>query len=153
LKDQEFIVEHSVRLLQALVDVVASNGWLQPALSAMELSQMLTQAMWDNDSLLRQLPHMDADRIARAEKKKVKDIFALLELEDDDRNDLLRMSDRELADVARVCNRYPNVELSYKIEEKMPITAGTPVHLNVSLDRDFEGELGFVTAPYFSKPK
>lgn len=29
---------------QAIVDVIASNGWLSPALAAMEMSQMTTQA-------------------------------------------------------------------------------------------------------------
>ena len=30
-----------MRLIQACVDVVSSNGWLSPALAAMELAQMV----------------------------------------------------------------------------------------------------------------
>lgn len=30
-----------------MVDVIASNRWLTPALAAMELSQMITQGLWD----------------------------------------------------------------------------------------------------------
>jgi hypothetical protein len=37
--------------------VLSSNGWLAPAIAAMELSQMITQAMWNKDSYLKQLPH------------------------------------------------------------------------------------------------
>ena len=55
--DQRTVVAESVRLLQACVDVIASHGWLSPALVAMEMSQMVTQAMWDKDSVLLQLPH------------------------------------------------------------------------------------------------
>ena len=47
----------AVRLTQACVDVLSSNGWLSPAIAAMELSQMITQAMWNKDSYLKQLPH------------------------------------------------------------------------------------------------
>jgi len=56
--DQKEVVSESIRLLQASVDVIASSGWLSPALVAMEMSQMVTQAMWDKDSVLLQLPHM-----------------------------------------------------------------------------------------------
>lgn len=41
--DQREIVGQSLRLLQACVDVISSSGWLNPALAAMELSQMITQ--------------------------------------------------------------------------------------------------------------
>merc|ERR1719440_1079218 len=44
--DRDAAVEASVALLQALVDVVSSNGWLAPALHAMELSQMVVQGLW-----------------------------------------------------------------------------------------------------------
>ena len=65
--------------VQACVDVLSSNGWLSPAIAAMELAQMVTQAMWSKDSYLKQL-------------------------EDEDRNKLLNMSDIQMADVARFCN-------------------------------------------------
>jgi hypothetical protein len=42
-QDQRSVVPESVRLLQAVVDVVASSGWLSPALVAMEMSQMVVQ--------------------------------------------------------------------------------------------------------------
>ena len=42
-QDQRAVVPESVRLLQAVVDVVASSGWLAPALVAMEMSQMVVQ--------------------------------------------------------------------------------------------------------------
>uniref|UniRef100_A0A669DEH7 U5 small nuclear ribonucleoprotein 200 kDa helicase n=1 Tax=Oreochromis niloticus TaxID=8128 RepID=A0A669DEH7_ORENI len=47
---------NAIRLIQACVDVLSSNGWLSPALAAMELAQMVTQAMWSKDSYLKQLP-------------------------------------------------------------------------------------------------
>ncbi len=59
----------AVRLIQACVDVLSSNGWLQPALTAMELAQMVTQAMWSKDSFLKQLPHFTSDIIKRCTDK------------------------------------------------------------------------------------
>lgn len=59
----------AVRLIQACVDVLSSNGWLSPALAAMELAQMVTQAMWSKDSYLKQLPHFTGDHIKRCTDK------------------------------------------------------------------------------------
>ena len=56
-QDTESVIVKAIRLTQACVDVLSSNGWLAPAMAAMELSQMLTQAMWNKDSYLKQLPH------------------------------------------------------------------------------------------------
>ena len=64
--DLAAILPDAGRLLQAIVDVISSSGWLAPALAAMELSQMVTQGQWDKDSALMQLPHVDkAWRAAR----------------------------------------------------------------------------------------
>ena len=41
-----------------------------------------------------------------------------MEMDDDDRNSLLQLSESDMADVARFCNRYPNIELTYEIQDK-----------------------------------
>ncbi|KAL0361934.1 UNVERIFIED_CONTAM: DExH-box ATP-dependent RNA helicase DExH12 [Sesamum radiatum] len=50
--DQQEVLIYASRLLQAMVDVISSNGWLNLALLAMEVSQMVTQGMWERDSML-----------------------------------------------------------------------------------------------------
>lgn len=57
-----------MRLIQACVDVLSSNGWLSPALAAMELAQMVTQAMWGKDSYLKQLPHFTSEIIKKCQE-------------------------------------------------------------------------------------
>jgi pre-mRNA-splicing helicase BRR2 len=58
--DLNLILEKVLTLLSAAVDVMSSNAWLN-ALGAMDLSQMCVQAMWDNDSPLKQIPHFNAE--------------------------------------------------------------------------------------------
>jgi len=41
-----------------------------------------------------------------------------MEMDDDERNGLLQLSESEMADVARFCNRYPNIELTYEVQDK-----------------------------------
>jgi hypothetical protein len=54
--------------------------------------------------------------------QKIESIFDIMEMDDDDRNSLLQLSEAEMADVARFCNRYPNIELNYEIQDKDKIT-------------------------------
>jgi pre-mRNA-splicing helicase BRR2 len=55
-KDQEVILTKILSLLSAAVDILSSEGHLN-AMNAMEMSQMVVQAMWDRDSPLKQIPH------------------------------------------------------------------------------------------------
>ena len=53
--DQKTVLVESINLIQAIVDVISSNGWLKPALAAMELSQMTVQGLWNKDNVLKQV--------------------------------------------------------------------------------------------------
>ncbi|ELU09831.1 hypothetical protein CAPTEDRAFT_222545 [Capitella teleta] len=150
--DTELILSQAIRLIQACVDVLSSNGWLTQALAAMELAQMVTQALWKRDSYLKQLPHFTGDIVKRCLEKNVETIFDIMEMEDTDRNEILQLTEAEMADVARFCNRYPNIELSYEVLEKEEITSGSPVNLVVTLEREDE-VTGPVVAPLFPQKR
>ena len=64
-KDQEVIVSKVLNLLSGCVDVLSSDGHLN-AMSAMEMSQMVVQAMWDRDSPLKQIPYFSTEVIKAA---------------------------------------------------------------------------------------
>merc|ERR1712051_386785 len=149
-QDTESVVVKAVRLTQACVDVLSSNGWLSPAIAAMELSQMMTQAMWNKDSYLKQLPHFTSETISRCKGNEppVEAVFDIMELEDDVRDKLLEMNQDQMADVARFCNRYPNIELEYDVVNAKDLSSGKPVQIEVRLEREDE-ITGPVIAPFF----
>lgn len=72
----------------------------------------------------------------------------MMELDDEDRIKLLQLSDAQMTDVARFCNRYPNIELSYEVQSKDRISSGSTVNVVVSLEREDE-VTGPVIAPFF----
>lgn len=150
--DTEQILSKSIRLIQACVDVLSSNGWLSPAVAAMELAQMVTQAMWSKDSYLKQLPHFNAEIIKRCTDKKIETVFDIMELEDDDRTKLLQLTDAQMADVARFCNRYPNIEMNFEVLGKDRLHSGQTVNIVVQLDREDE-VTGPVIAPFYPQVK
>jgi pre-mRNA-splicing helicase BRR2 len=53
--DLKLVLKDSLKLIQAIVDVISSNGWLKSALAAMELSQMVVQGLWNKDNVLKQV--------------------------------------------------------------------------------------------------
>merc|ERR1712083_1062888 len=146
-QDTETILGKAIRLIQACVDVLSSNGWLSPAIAAMELAQMVTQGMWSKDSYLRQLPHFTKELIDASIGRGVDSVFDIMELEDEDRNKLLNMTDMQMADVARFCNRYPNIELAYEVLDKEDLASGQTINIEVKLEREDE-VTGPVIAPF-----
>jgi len=158
--DQRVVVGDALRLLQAIVDVISSNGWLRPALAAMELAQMIVQGLWDKDNLLLQIPHFTKEMCKRCEEAEVESVFDILGLEDDDRDRLLRLPPAKLAAVAEFCNNYPNIDLSYEVQDSDEITTGDPVNMLVTLERELDEEeeeesqtFGKVFAPNYPKEK
>ncbi|KAK5275904.1 Pre-mRNA-splicing helicase BRR2, partial [Cryomyces antarcticus] len=75
-KDQETILKRVLNLLSACVDVLSSEGHSN-AMEAMELSQMVVQAMWDRYSPLKQIPHFENEVVKAAEEFGIKEVTEL----------------------------------------------------------------------------
>jgi hypothetical protein len=56
------------------------------------------------------------------------------------------MSDPQLADVARFCNRYPDIEMEHALQGGAGAAPGDPVTVEVTLRRAQEGDVGPVDA-------
>jgi pre-mRNA-splicing helicase BRR2 len=146
-KDQEYVVKKVVNILSAAVDVLSSEGHLN-AMNAMEISQMVVQALWQKDSPLKQIPHFDDDTVKAAKRFGITDVFEFMDAMDPEENkeykqliEALGLDNKQLADAATFTNEYyPNVELNFEVVEPESITAGVPAYLNVSISRDLEEE-------------
>ncbi|KDR76589.1 hypothetical protein GALMADRAFT_139507 [Galerina marginata CBS 339.88] len=134
--DQTLVLEKVLNLLSACVDVMSSNAWLN-ALGAMDLSQMCVQAMWETDSPLKQIPHFEPDVIKRCKGANIESVYDVMEMEDDQRNELLQMSPAQMRDVATFVNSYPTLDVSHELV-KGEYTAGSSIFLKVTLARDID---------------
>jgi pre-mRNA-splicing helicase BRR2 len=134
---------------------MSSNAYLN-ALGAMNLSQMCVQGIWDSDSPLKQIPGFTSDVIKRCVDGGVTSIYDVMEMEDDQRNSLLQMDARQMRDVAKVCNAYPSIELAHELEDADALSAGSPITINISLEREVEEDdesTQIVPAPFFPVKK
>ncbi|KAL0792290.1 hypothetical protein Bca101_063667 [Brassica carinata] len=60
--DLKSVLDQSIRILQAMIDICANSGWLTSSLTCMRLLQMVMQGMWsDQDSSLWMIPCMNDD--------------------------------------------------------------------------------------------
>jgi pre-mRNA-splicing helicase BRR2 len=164
-----------------MVDILSSEGHLN-AMSAMEMSQMIVQGMWDRDSPLKQIPHFSPEVVKVANEfgyvlsdkllgpsanvvRRIKDIFDFMEAmnpdENADYNKLVKrlgLSQNQLAQAANFTNdKYPDLELEHEVLDEGEIRAGEPAYLNIKIARNLEEEDGdydsTVHAPFYPSKK
>lgn len=135
--DQRIVLATILKLVNACVDSLSSEGFLN-ALQAMDLSQMVVQGMWSTESALLQIPHVDTDMLARCKKYDVETVFDIMSLEDDERDDVLRLSDARLESVANFVNKYPNVDVRYELDTLVQMVVNESRPLVVTIERDEE---------------
>lgn len=47
--------------------------------------------------------------------KKMESIFDIMEMEDDERNEFLQLTEEQMVDVVRFCNKYFNIEMLFDV--------------------------------------
>ena len=162
-KDQEVILSKIITLLSGCVDILSSEGHFHSAISAMELSQMVVQAVWDRDSPLKQIPHFTSEAIAIAQKAGITDVDTFREAMDSEQSGAiikaLGFDRKQLTQAAGFVNKYPSLaELDFEIIQPDDVTAGAPSHLKVRLEREVEEDDEeepdtTVEAPYYPAKK
>ncbi|KAL2493038.1 U5 small nuclear ribonucleoprotein helicase [Abeliophyllum distichum] len=91
--DLKSVLDQSIRIVQAMIDVCANSGWLYSSITCMRLLQMVMQGLWyDRDSPLRMLPCMTDELIASLNQKGVSNVLQLLDLSLTSLQDVTRSS-------------------------------------------------------------
>ncbi|CAK7266124.1 Pre-mRNA-splicing helicase BRR2 [Sporothrix epigloea] len=148
-KDQEVVVRKAPSLLSAAANLLVDEGHLN-ALQAIEMMQMVVQAMWDRDSPLKQIPHFTAEVIKVAGKYGIKDVFDFIEQMNPEENKEyarlvkdLGLSQAQLVEAAHFTNdKYPDMTLDFSVEDEDQLETGTDMFLKVKLAREEDEEEG-----------
>jgi len=85
--DTRSVLENSMRILQALIDITAENGWWPSCLSTMKAIQCIMQGRWDDANDLMQLPHVSGVQEAKefSNRLKVSNLKSLISKYAEDR--------------------------------------------------------------------
>ncbi|PKI82775.1 Brr2p [Malassezia vespertilionis] len=158
-QDQREVLDRVLTLLNACVDVMSSGAMLN-AIIAMELSHMCVQAVWDRDSPLYQVPHFTKATVERCHARQIDDVFALgdalPDMREKEREELLQLDKRQLADVARLTNEFPYIEVHFEVENAQQLDSATPIVLHATLEREADEEEepdNTAIAPFFPSKK
>lgn len=128
LEDSYIIIPKFVHLAQkGIMNITSAHFWLYEALSCMEISRMMIQAVpspWSHteSSDLHQLPYFGADIIKaiRSKKKSVKNVESLLAVDMKERHQLLLevgLSQDQVNDVLFVARRIPKITIQSAVFE------------------------------------
>jgi translocation protein SEC63 len=103
--------------------------------SVMRISQMVVQQMWDRESVMLQLPHIQTDMLRhfRTRRRNIITIEEFVAMKNADRRSLVRaISDEDYLDVMAVCSSFPHVTISTETQG-IPIRAHhhKPTHYNI----------------------
>lgn len=115
VKDQAFIVATSQKIIQGILQISLSREWLHPTLHAVSLSAYLTQAQWEGQSALLQLPHITPDLVKHftSGKKNIRTIEQFLAMSDEDRRSILRsLSPNQYEETLGIAQSFPQVHIS-----------------------------------------
>ena len=156
--DTRSVLDQSIRVLQAMVDVAADGGWLYTALGCMHLTQMVTQGRWLDgpgaQSTLRDLPHVDGKVEAALRKKGVVDLPTLMKAPPATVRGWLSniLKPRQLSELQSLVASLPAVRLEAAAPQK-PSVGGAEASIDVTLTPTNSGHRKMVHAPRFPKPK
>ncbi|GMJ00040.1 hypothetical protein like AT5G61140 [Hibiscus trionum] len=79
--DLKSVLDQSIRIIQAMIDICANSGWLTSSISCMHLLQMVMQGLWfDQDSALWMLPSMNNELAGSLSKRGISTVKQLLDL-------------------------------------------------------------------------
>jgi activating signal cointegrator complex subunit 3 len=159
VSDTRQVLDQTVRVSQAMVDVCAESGWLHTALHCISLLQMCIQGRWANESTISFLPGCHrAEPLAKLASKGISELPQLLALPPSEIAKLLSstMSQRHLREMLEVVRILPVIDVHYKVHKLSLNEYGqTECTINISLNRTSnepnprEG----IYAPRFSKHK
>ncbi|KAK3015087.1 hypothetical protein RJ639_006649 [Escallonia herrerae] len=131
--DLKSVLDQSIRVIQAMIDICANSGWLSSTISCMHLLQMVMQGLWiDRDSPLWMLPSMTDELHTILVKNRISNVQQLLDLP---KVTLQSVTGSSIASrLYQDLQHFPRVQVRLKIQRRDPYRDTLP-SLNIRLEK------------------
>ncbi|KAL8547142.1 hypothetical protein ACS0TY_006743 [Phlomoides rotata] len=149
--DLKSVLDQSIRIIQAMIDLCANSGWLSSTITCMHLLQMVMQGLWDDkDSLLWMLPCMTDDLINTLSQSGISNILQLLDIPLETLQAFARGSTSSR--LYEELQHFPRIQVRISVQKRT--NADNPgVSLNVRLSKNRRKKTSRAFTPRFPKVK
>lgn len=131
--DLKSVLDQSIRIIQAMIDICANSGWLSSSITCMRLLQMVMQGLWfERDSSLWMLPCMTDDLISTLHKEGISHVLQLLDLSKATLQEVV--GHLSASRLHQDLQHFPRVEVRLKIQRRDPDGEKFP-SLNIRLEK------------------
>ncbi|KAK9768510.1 putative steryl acetyl hydrolase mug81 [Basidiobolus ranarum] len=145
MTDTISVLDQSIRILQAMVDIAATQGFLSTCLDTMTVMQSIKQGRWPTDHSLLMLPHLDLEMIRKIpfKNRSIKCTGEVVELINGDLEKSLRhlgsINREQINEIVRVVGSLPLMEVKYSIRNahSRSLSPDTEYQLEVMVNRKF----------------
>ena len=134
--DTRSVLDQSMRVLQAMIDVCAEFGWGQTVERVVLLMQAIVQGRWMDDSTLSNVPGCDQRIIRMWWEQGVECLPQLMALTVERRREMARrfgLQDKQVEEMESYLRRMPSVDMSVSMQvegsEKKSSKRSKPVHI------------------------
>eukprot|EP01156_Anaeramoeba_ignava_P023643 Anaeramoba_ignava/c21685_g2_i1.p2 GENE.c21685_g2_i1~~c21685_g2_i1.p2 ORF type:complete len:772 (-),score=270.97 c21685_g2_i1:36-2351(-) len=125
ITDTKLVLDQIVRVAQAMIDVISDRGWLLASLLSFNILQMVSQALWFDDSTLYTLPYIDQKMVDLFSQNKIYTLPQLLSIDPKIVYNILKQGNsnlekEEISEILEVIRNLPSVKLdvdsTFKLE-------------------------------------
>ena len=151
--DQNSVLDQSIRIIQASIDIFTELGHLSTCMQFMTLLQCIKSARWPNDEPLSIFPGVDADQESERPRNgkplypEINEVPSLPKASIAALFDVLRVPASQRLQAEKAFERLPNLEVTATDVTALGLTA-TLVRLNAHPDLEYR-----VYAPKYPKPQ
>nr|GEV18926.1 DExH-box ATP-dependent RNA helicase DExH14 [Tanacetum cinerariifolium] len=148
--DLKSVLDQSIRVIQAMIDVCANSGWLSSSVTCMHLLQMVMQGMWfERDSPLWMLPCMTEDLLGSLQIGGISNIQQLLDLP---RMNLQSRFGNAASKLQQDLQHFPRIQVNLRIQGRDDGSDNIP-SLSIRLEKSNRRKTSRAFTPRYPKIK
>ncbi|KAI3955130.1 hypothetical protein MKX01_034159 [Papaver californicum] len=132
--DLKSVLDQSIRIIQAMIDICANSGWLTSTITCMHLLQMVMQGLWfERDSSLLMLPSMNSELVSLLGKRGISNVQQLLSLPKATLQSFIQ--NFPVSQLYQDLQPFPCIHLRLRLQERDRREGSRSRFLNIKMDK------------------